>query len=171
MGQGRRPAVSRGAGARGAGADGEDRRGGLLSNARGSGENRISAAMRSFATGLTVLAAVGCAHQQTPMPSKLTFGPRTDLGTIAVVAPAVPNPGRLAGPTTRGESALAGAITGSAASLYFGFQLGWAGAILGVAAAPIAGAVGATVGAVDGASAAGGQAARGPPGRARLSED
>jgi len=142
-----------------------------LSNARGSGEKRIGAAMRSFATGLTVLTAVGCAHHQPPMPSNLTFGPRTDLGAIAVVAPAAPNPGRLAGPTTRGESALAGAITGSAASLYVGFQLGWAGAILGVAAAPFVGAVGATVGAFDGASASEVNAARAPLERAIIEAD
>jgi hypothetical protein len=101
------------------------------------------------------------------MPSKLTFGPPADLGTIAVVAPAAPNPGRLAGPTTRGESALAGAITGSAASLFIGFQLGWAGAILGIAAAPIIGAVGA----FDGASASEVNAARAPLERAIIEAD
>jgi hypothetical protein len=114
-----------------------------------------------------VLMTVGCAHRP-PVPSKVTFGPRTELGTIAVVAQAAPNPGRLGGPMTRGQSAGDRAIDYSATSIYLGGLLGWAGAVVAIFALPVTAAVGGIVGATEGERASDVQAARAPLERALI---
>jgi hypothetical protein len=134
----------------------------------------MSSAHRGPSVGvlmLVVVATLGCAHQP-PVPSGLLLGPRTDLGTIAVIAQATPNPGRLAGPVTRGEAATGRALEYTMKSLVVGAH-DRSGVLLTLAifVSPVTATAGAIVGATQGVSASDVDAARAPVERALRQAD
>jgi hypothetical protein len=127
--------------------------------------------MGRLITMFVIVATLGCAHQP-PVPSSLLLGPRTELGTIAVVAQAAPNPGRLAGPVTRGEAATGRALEYTMKSLVVGAH-DRSGVLLTLAVfvSPVTAMAGAIVGATEGVSASDVDAARAPVERALREAD
>jgi hypothetical protein len=125
---------------------------------------------RLFRLVLLVLVA-GCAHR-APVPMKLSLGPDTDLGPIALLVHTGPVPARFGGPTTRGQGAANRALDYTATSLVVAAQ-DRSGVLLALAifVSPVTATVGAIVGATEGESTAKSQPARDALARALVETD